>query len=148
MLAITVGDRREGRCLAPWCGRKLTARKSVDRGYGDVCYRRICEAAEREILAGVKPEQAAKVRQLIADGGIIPARRPGVYQAVAEDGERLRLTHSHGCNCESGLRRRPVTCYHTLAARVLELIRTRSAATVPDRTPIAPPYAAALPAAA
>lgn len=154
MLAITVATRREARCLAPGCGRKLTARKSVEAQIGPTCARRIREAAEREVLAGVKPEQAEKVRQLIADGGIIPAGRPGFYQAVSADGERIRITCARGCTCEAGKRRRLVVCYHRLAARVLDLVRTRTVglATV-TRLPIAPPYTptitdAGLPAAA
>lgn len=154
MRAITTGTRREARCLAPGCGRKLTAPKSVAAGYGPTHLRQIREAAERQVLAGVKPEQAEKTRQLIADGGIIPTARPGFYQAVSADGERIRLTCARGCTCEAGRRRRLVVCYHVLAARVLDLIRTRTVglATV-TRLPIAPPYAApytvaGLPAAA
>jgi hypothetical protein len=151
MLAITVATRRETRCLAPGCGRKLTARKSVEAQFGPACLRRIREAAEREVLAGVKPEQAEKARQLIADGGIIPAGRPGFYQALSESGERIRLTCDRGCTCEAGKRRRLVVCYHVLAVRVLELVRTRTAGrkAVVIRIPIATPYTPiALPIAA
>jgi hypothetical protein len=145
MLAITVATRRETRCLAPGCGRKLTAPKSVEARYGPTCLRRIREAAEREILAGAGPGQAEKARQLIADGGIIPAGRPGFYQALSEDGERTRLTCARGCTCEAGKRRKLVTCYHVLAVRVLELIRTRTAGRpAVARTPIAPPYTPAI----
>jgi hypothetical protein len=153
MPAITTGTRREARCLAPGCGRKLTARKSVEAGYGPTHLRQIREAAENQVLAGIKPEQADKTRQLIADKGIIPAGRPGFYQAVSEDGQQVHITCARGCTCQAGKRRKLVVCYHVLAARVLDLIRTRTVglATV-TRLPITPPYTpttvAGLPAAA
>ena len=152
MNAQVTTEATEIRCLNPACRRVLRAPRSRAAGYGPVCMRRIREAAERQVLAGIKPEQADKVRQLIADKGIIPAGRPGFYRAVSDDGERVHITCARGCACKAGKRRKLTVCYHVLAARVLDIIRTRALTGLTvARTPIAPPYtptAAGLPAAA
>jgi hypothetical protein len=105
------------RCLRPGCGRKLTSAKSVATGYGPVCRARIRAAAMAEAVKGFAAAQIDKARELIADGGIIPTNRPGVFRAVSSKGDETYLTHRDVCNCPAGLRARP--CYHLAAARIL-----------------------------
>jgi Family of unknown function (DUF6011) len=106
------------RCLRPGCGRVLRAAASVKAGYGPVCRARIRAAALAEAVKGWAAEQVEKARQLIADNGLVPTRRPGVFRAVSSNGLDTYLTHSAVCNCPAGLRRRK-PCYHVLAARIV-----------------------------
>lgn len=123
MEAITSGY---GRCRRPGCGRKLTAPASRAAGYGPVCRRRIRDAAR---AADVKREQVAKALELIADGGIVPTSRPGVYRTVGSQGDVIYLTHSSACTCPSGLHRATVSiCYHSVAVRLLLAAGQRRAA--------------------
>ena len=67
--------------------------------------------------AGYTADQAAKAVELIEDNAIHPLRGR-VWLAVSTDGSRIhRCTSSH-CTCEAGVKGR--SCYHLLAARVLE----------------------------
>jgi Family of unknown function (DUF6011) len=114
------------RCLRPGCHRALTAPASIAAGYGPVCRRRIRDAAIAEAVKGFTAEQVEKAQQLIADGGLVPTRHPGVFRAVASDGTSTYLAHAATCNCRAGLRRRN-PCYHSLAVRIL------AAATLPAK---------------
>jgi hypothetical protein len=99
--------------------------------HGRVCGARIREAAAVIEIPGATSAQAAKGRQLIADGGIIATTRKGIYRAVSSDGSVIYIVSVHGnCNCPHGLHAttaRP--CYHALAARILDAAATRYAAT-------------------
>ena len=104
------------RCLR--CGRNLRSAASVKASYGPVCRMRIRAAATAKAVAGFTAAQVDKARELISDGGLVPASRPGVFRAVSSTGDATYLTHSAGCNCPGGLRGRS-TCYHSLAARLV-----------------------------
>lgn len=99
------------------CGRTLTAPRSVSAGRGPVCRAKIRKAAA---TAEAKPEQIAKALELIADGGIVPTSRRGVFRTAGSSGEVIYLTHSETCTCPSGLRRLTArTCYHSLAVHII-----------------------------
>lgn len=117
---MTSTAKHTARCLRPGCGRKLSAPSSVAAGYGPVCRARIRLAALNEAIRGFATRQVEAARELIADGGLIPTSRPGVFLAVSSDGERTYLTHSETCACPSGLRRLTAcTCKHSLGVRIL-----------------------------
>ena len=105
------------RCLR--CGRALRAASSVAAGYGRWCRARIRAAQLAEILKGFTAAQVEKARELIADGGLVPTSRPGVFRAVSSDGERAYLAHSATCNCPWGLRGKAKACAHSLAVRIV-----------------------------
>ncbi|MGH3126089.1 MAG: hypothetical protein ACRDND_34365, partial [Streptosporangiaceae bacterium] len=69
-------------------------------------------------VKGFTSAQVDKARELIADGGLVPTARPGVFRAVSSRGDIAYLTHSAACNCPAGLRSRS-SCYHTLAVRIV-----------------------------
>lgn len=118
----------EHRCMRPGCGRKLTSAKSIAAGYGPVCLARIRNAAATVELPGVKPAQHDKALELIADGGIVPTSRPGVFAAVSSDGTTTYLTDAGTgtCTCKAGQAGR--YCYHLAAAAILTAASTRRAA--------------------
>lgn len=107
------------RCLRPGCGRKLTSAKSVAAGYGPVCRARIRAAALAEAVKGFASTQVDKARELIADGGLIPTSRPGVFRAVSSRGDGSYLTHPATCACAAAKRGRATPCYHSLAAKIV-----------------------------
>lgn len=97
------------------CGHPLRTIKSIAAGYGPTCARRIRRATE--MLAGYSAAQRAAVREVIADGGILPLRST-IFLAVSADGTAIHRTDARGyCTCPAGLKSRP--CYHTAAARSL-----------------------------
>lgn len=112
-------DQPTTRCLRPGCGRKLTSAKSIASGYGPVCRARIRAAALAEAVKGFAAAQVDKARELIADGGIIPTGRPGVFRAVSSKGDETYLTHPATCSCAAAKRGKATPCYHSLAARVI-----------------------------
>jgi hypothetical protein len=95
------------------CKRNLTSLASRLAGKGARC------AAIDAATAGLKPEQADKALELIADGGIAKVRK-GVYRVTSSDGESTYLTSVTGsCNCPHGLRAKTVArCYHVAAVRL------------------------------
>ncbi len=111
-------------CLS--CHRKLTAVASVAVQRGPVCLRKIAAAAATTpVLDGYTPAQRDKIAELIADAGIVPTSRPGVYRTVSSDGGVIYLTHADGCNCRGGLN--GLSCYHSGAARLLAASIRRAA---------------------
>ena len=114
----TVGHT--AKCLR--CGRKLTAPRSIADSYGKTCKTRIRKAAIETALAGFTPAQREKAAELIADGGLVPTSRPGVYRTAGSKGDVTYLTHSAVCTCPAGLHER--ACYHLLAVRVVEAVAT------------------------
>lgn len=115
-----MGGGEHSHCLRSGCGRRLTAAASKRRGYGPVCWRRICDAAgQAPVPAKAKPEQLAKARALIADGGIRPLSRDGVFAATSSDGTAVYVTDVtyETCTCKAGQRGR--YCYHLTAAQIL-----------------------------
>jgi excisionase family DNA binding protein len=65
-----------------------------------------------------KPAQVDKARELVEQGGILPARRPGFYKAVSSDGAGTYLVHASGCTCPAGQRGKH-QCYHRASAAIL-----------------------------
>lgn len=112
MLAITAGEHR---CLRPGCGRRLTARASVLRGYGPRCWARIRRAAVAAEDSG--NPVAAKAATLLRDAALVPSRHPGVWLCPSQDGTRTYRCSTKGCSCPAGVHCR--FCAHRFAAYVL-----------------------------
>lgn len=109
-------EHAEGtRCLR--CGRRLT--RSV--GYGPTCRARIRAAEQAAHLADFTAAQVDKARELLADGGLVPTTREGVFRSVGSDRVTVYLTHLGGCTCAAG--RHDRLCYHRAGVRILEAAR-------------------------
>jgi hypothetical protein len=119
---------QSAKCLRPGCGRKLTAAKSVACGYGPRCLAKIRKAAVDAALEGFTDDQRDKAAELIADGGLVPTKRPGVYRTAGSKGDVTYLTHTAACTCPAGLHDR--RCYHRAAVLAVEAVAmtTRKAA--------------------
>jgi hypothetical protein len=111
---------QDARCLR--CGRQLRAARSVEAGYGRTCQARIRAAALAAAIADFTVAQVEKARELIADGGLVPTNRAGVYRAVRSRGDVTYLVTPDGvCNCAWALRSGLAAgCYHVAAARILD----------------------------
>jgi ribosomal protein S14 len=109
------------RCLR--CGRVLR----VSRTYGPVCRARIRAAAIAEAVKGFAAAQVEKARELIADGGLVPTSRPGVFRAVSSKGDGSYLAHPATCSCPAGRRGKATPCYHSLGARILTATSRKAA---------------------
>lgn len=107
------------KCLR--CGRvrRFRTAEAAQRAnpVGRICAARIRLAAMAEAVKGFAAAQVDKARELIADGGIIPTNRPGVFRAVSSKGDGPYLVHSAMCSCPAALHERQ--CYHLAAARIL-----------------------------
>jgi hypothetical protein len=103
------------RCLR--CGRQLSSVTGVAAGYGRYCARLVRVAAVTAELAGFAQTAREKAAELIASGGVVPARFPGVFRTVSSSGHAYYLTHSAACNCPAGLH--GLLCYHVAAVRVI-----------------------------
>lgn len=103
------------------CGRvrhfRSAAAALAAKPYGRICRARVLLAAVNEAIHGFAQAQVDKARELIADGGLIPTTRRGVFRAVSSKGDTTYLVHSATCNCPAGLHER--ACYHVAAARIL-----------------------------
>ena len=76
--------------------------------HGRVCAARIRLAAITEAVRGFAQAQVDKARELIADGGLVPTSRPGVFRAVSSKGDETYLVSAKGlCNCPGSLRADP-----------------------------------------
>jgi Family of unknown function (DUF6011) len=130
---MTSTDRQPARCLR--CGHTLRAAASVTAGYGPVCARRIRDAA-KAVPGDFTAKQREQAAQLIADGGIIPASRPGTYQAVSSDGSTVYVAGADFCGCRAG--QNGIRCYRRIAAMAQHfdqegrLIMTTPARTMAD----------------
>jgi hypothetical protein len=111
-----ITEAHAARCLR--CGRVLLSQTSVARGYGAWCRAKIRAAALAEALRDFTAAQVEKARELIADGGLVPTTRPGVFRAAGSKGDTSYLAHSATCLCPGGLRSRSA-CYHSLAVRIV-----------------------------
>lgn len=101
------------------CGRVLTDPRSIARGAGPVCFRKIKDQALL-VLAAHSHEAVRKALELIADGGIVPAGRmhgARLYLAVSSDGSTRYETTALACACKAGSFGRP--CYHRTAVALL-----------------------------
>ena len=120
-MAMSNTEAHTAKCLR--CGRTRHFRSAATAakadGYGRICRMRIRAAALAEAVKGFAAAQVDKARELIADGGLVPFTRPGIFRSVSSDGQRTYLTASTGqCNCAAGLRGRH-RCFHGLAAMIL-----------------------------
>lgn len=107
------GEPNETRCLR--CGRKIMA-----GSYGPTCLRKIRAAAQTADLSAWTPAQVEAAIELIADGGVVPSTREGVFHTVSTDGTEIHRTHPHGCNCTNGLQTRPPRpCLHRCAVVIV-----------------------------
>lgn len=104
------------RCLRPGCGRKLTSPESIARGAGRACARKMRLAAESADLSGWTTKQAEQARELIEDGGLVPAGPEGVFFAVSTDGSEVYRCTAEWCECPAG--QKGTHCYHTCAATI------------------------------
>lgn len=94
------------------CGRKLSAAKSVERGYGDRCWQL------RQLETEFSARQIDSAKDLIVDGGIVASlKRRGVFTVVSSDGTETHLVHRAACTCPAGRKSRP--CYHRAALMLL-----------------------------
>jgi hypothetical protein len=127
------------RCLRPGCGRKLTSAKSVARGYGDGCWRKMRQAERAADLSAWTPAQVAEAEQAIEDGAVVPSTREGVFHVVSVDGAEVHRTALHGCNCTAGLKTyHPRPCWHRCAVAIVTAPPAPAAVT-PARVPVAIP---------
>lgn len=99
------------------CHRALRDPKSVARGYGRTCAAKVA-AKVNATVATFKPAQVDKAMALIANGGIVTLGG-SFYQATGSHG--IYRTDATLCTCPAGQRDR--TCYHLIAARVLDAVR-------------------------
>jgi uncharacterized protein DUF6011 len=117
------------RCLRPGCGRKLTSAESIARGMGKACARKVREARQAADLSAWTPKQAEQARELIEDGGLVPAGQEGVFFAVSTDGSEIYRCSAEFCECPAGQASTPKLCYHR-AGVVIVTASTASAAPV------------------
>lgn len=96
------------------CHRTLTDPKSVARGYGRRCAAKVAAAAAAAV-ATFKPAQVVKALELIASGEIRPSGLDSFYRV------RDYRVDSTLCTCKAGQHGR--TCYHLIAARVLDSVQ-------------------------
>ena len=84
---------------------------------------RVCIAKVRKTVAivaeAMKPEQHAKMADLIEDGGIVPVSRPGVYAATSSDGTTVYVVNVNDGSCTCLAAQHGRDCYHLAAALVL-----------------------------
>ena len=122
-----VGTEVVHRCLRPGCGRKLTSEASIARGYGRHCAAKIRAARESADLSAWTPKQVEQARELIEDGGLVPADREGVFFAVSTDGSEVYRCAAEFCECPAGLK--DSHCYHVCSV-VITLAASAPAAPV------------------
>jgi hypothetical protein len=119
MSAAITATKQASHCLR--CGRKLT----VSTGYGPTCLRKIREAARAKALDGLTAKQAAEATEIVADGGVVPSAREGVWLVTSGDGSEVyRVTPEGQCNCKWGLKTwTPHPCKHVGAVRLVQVPR-------------------------
>lgn len=120
-------DAKENPVKCQECGRKLTSPASVAARRGPGCRAKIRKTAA-SVQAAMKPEQHAKVIELIEDQGIVRTSRPGVFAATSSDGTAVYVVdmNTATCTCKAGQNGR--SCYHAAAAEILTAARARRAA--------------------
>lgn len=99
------------------CGRVLTDPRSIARGYGRTCARRM-SAALVHIGATYSPGQIAAATALIDDGGLLVGPH-GTCLAVSSDGTTTYVVDPRrgSCTCKAGQNGR--ACYHLASATAL-----------------------------
>lgn len=119
------------RCLRPGCGRVLRSAESIARGMGRSCARKIREAAEAADLSAWTPKQVEQARELIEDGGLVPAGREGVFLAVSTDGSEVYRCTADFCECPAG--QKDHQCYHRCG---IAIVTASTAPAVPAAQPL------------
>lgn len=113
VIASTEAERVECRK----CRRPLRSAASRAAGIGPRC------AAVEAATQGLNGKQRDKALELIADGGIAPTSRKGVYRVTSTDGSATYVTSVTGhCTCAYGCRRSSAlakTCYHVAAVKLI-----------------------------
>jgi len=99
------------------CHRKLSDPRSVARGYGRTCAAKV-ETKVNATVATFKPAQVDKAMELIKSGGIAPSGVDTFY--VVKGTSAIHRTDATLCTCTAGQHGR--TCYHLIAARVLDAV--------------------------
>src|SRR5579859_23857 len=100
-----MGNATEHTAKCLHCGRTRrfrTAEAAANaKPYGRICGSRVRRLiALAEAVKGFAVAQVAKAKELIADGGLIPTNRAGVFHAVSSNGTDKYLTTAEGnCNC-------------------------------------------------
>lgn len=124
-MEITTGYT--AKCLN--CGRTRHFRSAAAAAgaapNGRMCGAKIRKAATEAALAGFTPGQRAKASELIADGGLVPTSRPGVYRASSSNGDVTYLVHIAVCACPAGLHER--ACYHRAAVAIVQASARKAA---------------------
>lgn len=100
------------------CHRVLRSAKSIARGMGPTCAKRVAENA-KVAATDYKPEQVAKAMELIELGAIVVTVKALLFQVVSSKGDETYFTDaaSRVCTCKAGAR--GIRCYHLAAAQIL-----------------------------
>lgn len=99
------------------CHRVLRDPRSIARGYGRTCAGKVA-AKVAATVATFKQAQVDKAMALIASGGITPSGVDAFY--VVKGAGAIHRTDATLCTCPAGQHDR--TCYHLIAARVLDAV--------------------------
>jgi hypothetical protein len=107
------------RCAAPKCGRILRNAKSIKRGFGPTCYRRI-QGQITAIALTVKPKQMDAAKQIIIQQDIkIIDITTMTFEVVSSDRSMNYYTSvfEGTCTCPAYVR-----CKHMIAGQILALV--------------------------
>jgi len=99
----------------PRCGRILKSEKSIKRGAGEICLRKMREA-EAAIKLNAKPEQIAKAYEVI-ELHAFDRTAQGRYDIISGDATELYDTTKDTCTCKAGQYSK--LCYHRLVVAML-----------------------------
>ncbi len=101
------------------CSRVLSDPKSVSRGYGATCWRRVSEALAL-IGQTFSARQIVAATELISDGGVVVGPK-GACLAVSSDGAGVYAVNplAGTCTCKAGQYGR--LCYHLCSALALTI---------------------------
>lgn len=116
-------DQHTAKCRR--CGSHLRSAASITRGYSARCWKLARREAVEAAIADFSPAQQDKAMELIADGGLVPTARPGMYRAVSSDGTAVYLAGADICSCLASQNDR--RCYHQASARIADIALTFAA---------------------
>ena len=112
------------------CHRILRSAASIIARYGKSCLTAIRREAREHALDGLNERQRDQALEIVTDGGVVPSAHKGVWLVTSGDGSQVYRTTPNGqCNCNWGLRTRPVKpCKHVGAVRLVQVTSRRSLA--------------------
>ncbi len=110
---MTTTKATTARCTR--CGRELRDLRSVARGVGPTCAKRIKARAEAVIIEH-SASAVDKAIELIGDSGIVRVGR-ATFLSVSSDGATRYETTTASCACKAGQFGR--MCYHRVAAQLI-----------------------------